>query len=62
MVVVVGGGSYDHVCSRVLKVNRAALMKRYEQGWLMEWTDCVDACLDRVRYGMCEVSAVCVSV
>ena len=32
-----------------LQVNKAALMKRFEQGWLMEWTESVDACLDRIR-------------
>ena len=35
--------------SGLFQINRAALMKRYEQGWLMEWTDDVDACLDRIK-------------
>ena len=32
-----------------IQVNKAALMKRYEQGWLMEWTESVDGCLDRIK-------------
>ena len=39
--------SWSGYCS--IQVNREALMKRYDQGWLMEWTDDVDACLDRVK-------------
>ncbi len=33
----------------LFQVNADALMKRYNQGWLMEWTDDLDACIDRIR-------------
>ena len=25
-------------------------MKRFDQGWLLDWTDSVDACIDRIKY------------
>ncbi|KAB1263841.1 Urocanate hydratase [Camelus dromedarius] len=33
----------------VAEVDRAALMKRHEQGWLMEVTDSLDGCIERLR-------------
>ncbi len=36
--------------STCLQVNADALLKRYNQGWLMEWTDDLDACIDRIKY------------
>ncbi|EPY87397.1 urocanate hydratase [Camelus ferus] len=35
--------------SVVAEVDRAALMKRHEQGWLMEVTDSLDGCIERLR-------------
>jgi len=32
-----------------VQVNREALMKRYEQGWVMEWTDNVDSCVEKIK-------------
>ena len=44
-----GRGLWAYVQGDYFQVNREALMKRYDQGWLMEWTDDVDACIDRVK-------------
>jgi urocanate hydratase len=33
----------------IAEVSRKALLKRHEQGWLMEWTDNLDSCIDRVK-------------
>ncbi|XP_027957631.1 urocanate hydratase isoform X1 [Eumetopias jubatus] len=34
----------------IAEVDKAALMKRHEQGWLMEVTDSLDHCIERLRY------------
>uniref|UniRef100_A0A452QMY0 Urocanate hydratase n=1 Tax=Ursus americanus TaxID=9643 RepID=A0A452QMY0_URSAM len=34
----------------IAEVDKAALMKRHEQGWLMEVTDSLDHCIARLRY------------
>lgn len=34
------------------QVDGAALMKRHKQGWLMEVTDSLDRCIERLRYGV----------
>ncbi|XP_065910338.1 urocanate hydratase-like [Dysidea avara] len=33
----------------IAEVNKAALEKRYNQGWLMEWTDDLSHCMQRIR-------------
>lgn len=33
----------------IAEVDRAALMKRHQQGWLMEVTDSLDQCIERLR-------------
>lgn len=33
----------------IAEVNKAALEKRYKQGWLMEWTDDLSQCISRIR-------------
>ena len=34
------------------QVDGAALMKRHKQGWLMEVTDSLDCCIERLRYSV----------
>ncbi|XP_065741316.1 urocanate hydratase isoform X1 [Phocoena phocoena] len=36
----------------IAEVDGAALMKRHKQGWLMEVTDSLDRCIERLRYGV----------
>lgn len=33
----------------IAEVDKTALMKRYQQGWLMEWTNDLDECLDLIK-------------
>lgn len=37
-------------CISWSQVDKAALMKRHEQGWLMEVTSSLDHCIERLRY------------
>ncbi|XP_040850857.1 urocanate hydratase isoform X1 [Ochotona curzoniae] len=34
----------------IAEVDKAALVKRHQQGWLMEVTDSLDRCIERLRY------------
>ena len=37
------------------QVDKEALMKRHQQGWLMEVTDSLDQCIERLRYNIWQV-------
>lgn len=42
----------------IAEVDKSSLMKRYNQGWLMEWTDDIDACINRIRRARKEAQPV----
>lgn len=42
----------------IAEVNKAALLKRYEQGWVMEWTDNLEDCISQIRYARHEMKTL----